>query len=40
MHVIKHHQNALSKKVADHFESFCNELNRSDIVFCRANEET
>ena len=32
-HVIKRHQNVLSKKVADHFQCFCIELNRSDIVF-------
>ena len=33
MHVIKRHQNALLKKVADQGQCFCIELNRSDIVF-------
>ena len=37
-HVIKRHQNALSKKVAGHFQYFCIELNWSDIVFCKSNE--
>ena len=38
--MIKRHQNALSKKVDDQSQCFCIELNRSDIVFCKANEET
>ena len=33
MHVIKRHQIALSKKVADHFQCFFIELNRGDTVF-------
>ena len=33
MHVIKRYQSALSQKVADHFQCFCIQLNRSDIVF-------
>ena len=31
--MIKGHQNALSNKVTDHFQGFCIELNRSDVVF-------
>ena len=33
MHVIKRHQHALSKKGGDHFQYFCIEFNRNDIVF-------
>ena len=29
------HQNALLIKVADQCQCFCNELGRSDIVFCK-----
>ena len=36
-HVIKRHQNVLSKEVADHFYCFCIELNGSNIVFCELN---
>ena len=34
--MIKRHQNALLKKVADHLQRFCTELNSSGTVF--ANE--
>ena len=30
---VKHHQNALLKKVADQYQCFWIDLNRSDIVF-------
>ena len=39
-HLIKRHQNALSKKVADHFQGFCIELNRSDIVFANQMDRS
>ena len=37
--VIKRHQNAVLKKVADHFQCFCIELNRDDspLFFCKLN---
>ena len=38
--MIKRHQNALSKKVADHMQCFCIELNRMGIVFGKSNRYT
>ena len=38
--MMKRHQNVLSKKVADQFQCFCIELNRSDTVFGKLNGYT
>ena len=38
--MIKLHQNALSKKMADNFQCFSIELNRTDMIFVNYMDKT